>query len=114
MYIDTNGKLYSDVLLETPFKATVGDVEVQVEAINTNTLVVGGVTYIKLTASTYEVENEDGNKIVLNPDNIICEVEDGVPATTNYEVIEPTTPTEEPIEAPTEAPTEEPTEQPGG
>ena len=54
-----------------------------------NTVTIGATEYVKLTASTYEVENGDGEKIVLNPDNIICEVVDGVPTTTAYEVVDP-------------------------
>ena len=54
-----------------------------------NTVTIGTTEYVKLTASVYEVENGDGDKIVLNPDNIICEVVDGVPTTTAYEVIDP-------------------------
>ena len=54
-----------------------------------NTVTIGTTENVKLTASTYEVENGDGEKIVLNPDNVICKVVDGTPETTAYEVIDP-------------------------
>lgn len=90
LYRDSENKLFSDAILETPFNATIGESTAQVSADPTNTVTIGTTEYVKLTASTYEVENEDGEKIVLNPDNVICEVVDGVPETTAYEVIDST------------------------
>lgn len=90
LYRDAEDKLYSDAILETPFNATIGEDTAQVLADPTNTVTIGTTEYVKLTASTYEVENKDGEKIVLNPDNIICEVVGGVPESTAYEVIDQT------------------------
>jgi hypothetical protein len=69
--------------------ATIGSETIQVEALNNNSIVIGGETFVRFTASGKDVVDGDGNKVVMNPDNIICIVEDGVPTTTNYEVIDP-------------------------
>ena len=90
LYRDSEGKLYTDVTLETPFNATIGETLVQAEALAENTTTIGDVEYVIMTASTYEVETAEGNGIVLNPEKVICELEDGVPTTTNNSVIDVT------------------------
>ena len=86
MYRDGSYKLYKDVTLETPFNATLGETTIQVEANPTNTITISTTDYIKLTASTEDVGDTDDKGLVINPDNILCELEDGVPTTTNVTI----------------------------
>ena len=64
----------------------------QVKADPENSIQIGGASYIKLTASTYDVETLDGEGLVVNPDSVICKLVDGVPETTSYSIIDGTQP----------------------
>jgi len=59
--------------------ATIGSETEQVSADPTNTVEYGSATFVKLTASTYDVELQNGNKLVIDSEKVINEVEDGVP-----------------------------------
>ena len=84
--------------METPLTATKGTDTISVEAQDTDTITIGGVDYVEFTANRESVVDSSGNAIVMNSENVICLVVDGVPETTNYSVIdeepEPTEPTE--------------------
>jgi hypothetical protein len=71
--------------------ATIGSETEQVSADPTNTVEYGGATFVKLTASTYDVELQNGNKLVIDSEKVINEVEDGVPVSIQggYSVIDP-------------------------
>lgn len=76
--------------------ATIGSETEQVVADPTNTVVYGGETFVKFTASTYDVELQNGNNLVIDTEKIINEVEDGVPTSIQggYYVIDPEPPIE--------------------
>ena len=103
LYRNEGGLLYTDSLMESAYTATIDSETEQVSALETNAIEIGDVTYIKFTASTYDVETVNGEKLVINPENIICKLVDGVPETTNYEVIDP-----EPSVEPSTEPSTEP------
>lgn len=65
--------------MESPYTATIGSETEQVSADPTNTVEYGGATFVKLTASTYDVELQNGNKLVIDSEKVINEVEDDVP-----------------------------------
>lgn len=78
--------------MESPYTATIDSDTEQVKADPENSIQIGGASYVKLTASTYDVETLDGKGLVVNPDNIICKLVDGVPETTIYSVIDTSQP----------------------
>ena len=72
--------------------ATIGSETEQVSADPANTVEYSGITFVKLTASTYDVELQNGNKLVIDSEKVINEVEDGVPVSIQggYTVVDPT------------------------
>ena len=70
--------------------ATIGSETEQVVADPANTVVYGGETFVKFTASTYDVELQNGNNLVIDTEKAINEVEDGVPTSIQggYSVID--------------------------
>lgn len=109
LYRDTtSGKLYTDNTLETAFNATLNEESVQVEALDSNTVTIGTTEFIKLSAGEADVEDSNGNQLLLNEGNIYY-LNEGVPESSNMQVTD-VTPEPEPTEptGPTE-PTE-PTE----
>lgn len=71
--------------------ATIGSETEQVSVDPTNTVEYGGAMFVKLTASTYDVELQNGNKLVIDSEKAINEVEDGVPTSIQggYSVVDP-------------------------
>ena len=90
MYRDTtNGNLYTDQTAETAFTATLsGEASpVQVKAVATNTIEIGSETFVRLTASDYNVVDSEGNQLVW--DNIngnLCYIVDGVAETSSMSI----------------------------
>lgn len=82
LYRDSSYKLYTDVNLENSFNAIKGQETIQVEANPANYITVGTTNYVKLTALTNDVGTTDQKGLVVNPDGILCELEDGVPLST--------------------------------
>lgn len=74
--------------MENAYIATIANTTVQVEALETNTVTIGGSTFVKLTASNYDVESLTGIKLVVDSENVIYEVVNGVPESTNYMLID--------------------------
>lgn len=74
--------------MENAYIATIANTTVQVEALETNTVTIGGNTFVKLTASNYDVESLTGIKLVVDSENVIYEVVNGVPESTNYMLID--------------------------
>lgn len=57
------------------------------EAIDSNTATYGETTFVRLTASDKNVEDSNGNQLLLDSENsILYYVEDGVPQSTSIAV----------------------------
>lgn len=82
MYRDTStGYLYADQPHETAFTATVEGEEnpIQVKAVDTDTITIGGNTFIKLTVGELDVVDSNGYQLVMDSEsNVVCYIEDGV------------------------------------
>ena len=80
------GNVYTDQVGETPFTASVyGETDpVQVKALDTNTITIGSNTFVKLTAGSYDVIDNQGNQLVWdNVNGNLCYIVDGVAETSN-------------------------------
>lgn len=92
IYLDQFGDAYSDVGLETPLMATLGEDSIQVSIYDYNLIIIGGQPFTKITAGAYDVYDTDGNQLVVD-DGIVYKVVSGVPESTNTSVIAYTYPT---------------------
>ena len=86
IYLDQNGDAFSDVSLETQLMATLGDDSIAVSIYDYNITIIGGETYIKITAGAHDVYDTDGNQLVV-ADGIVYKVVSGVPESTNTSVV---------------------------
>lgn len=86
LYKDTDGKLYTDVMLETPFTAIVGESQVQIEMLETNVITIGVTEYTRLTAGTYKVKTTGNKELIVGSDGLVYEL--GLaPESTNLTVV---------------------------
>lgn len=86
----TTGNLYTDQLGTIAFTSTVyGETDpVQVKAVATNTITIGGDTFVKLTAGSYDVVDSQGKQLVWDSTNCnLCYIVDGVAETSSMSII---------------------------
>ena len=90
MYRDASTEeLYTDNTLETAFTAVVdGELNpVQVKAISTNTITIGGNTFIKLTAGDLNVVDKNGKQLICDSTDLtIYYINDGVPESSSMSI----------------------------
>ena len=94
LYRDTTTDyLYTDQTLETAFTAIVEGEEnpVQVKVVDTDTITIGGNTFVKLTAGELDVVDTNGYQLVLDSaEGNICYIVDGVAETSSMAITDVT------------------------
>ena len=75
--------------METSFNATVDNAQVQVKALNENTVTYGANEFIRFTAGDLNVEDSNGKQLIMDStDNTVYMVTDGTPESTNIQVVD--------------------------